>query len=169
MLLLNHDRYYIAIPNWQNYNDIEAIEQLHAWNESSYYSLLGFIDVHEYKQARDSSLYCSIKQSLSERMRMCKTFILIVGEHTKRLTKGSCSSCSKRFSCISSHNTDSRSYVEYECELAVKSGLKIVVLYNSNVVNKNLCPEAVRDIGIHTAMKCYNTFYYPAVRDAIMY
>ena len=22
MLLLNHDRYYIAIPNWQNYNDL---------------------------------------------------------------------------------------------------------------------------------------------------
>lgn len=155
---------YIA-ADWDN--DIEAIEQLHAWNESSYYSLLGFIDVHEYKQARDTSLYCSIKKSLAERMRMCKTFILIVGEHTKSLKKGSCAWCKRLGSC--SYSLNAESYVEYECNLAVKSGLKIVVLYNANIVNKNLCPEAVRDIGKHVAMKCYNTFYYSAVRDAIIY
>lgn len=154
---------YIA-ADWDN--DIDAVEKLKEWNDKWYYSL-GFVDVHEYIQARDSSQYCSIKQSLAERMSMCKTFILIVGEHTKNITKGSCSVCGKRFSCNSSHNNDSRSYIEYECKLAVKSNLKIVVLYNSEKINKDLCPEIVRNIREHVAMKQQGVFYYPIVLNVI--
>ena len=59
--------------------DRDAIDKIHEWNGSDYYSLFDFVDVHEFVQARDDSLPCSIKRSLAERMRMCKNFLIIVG------------------------------------------------------------------------------------------
>jgi hypothetical protein len=123
----------------------------------------------------DSSLCCTIKRSLRDRMNISKTFILIVGNKTNIVTKGSCQYCAKykkiiygRAYCQSSNNIDSKSFIKYECELAIKNNLNIVVLYNSNIVNKQLCPEIIRLIGIHVPMKVNGAYCYSNVRDAIM-
>ena len=161
---------YIA-ADWDK--DIDAIEQLHKWNDNNFYSKIDFVDVHEYAQSRDSSLYYTIKRSLNERMNMSKTFILIVGTETNSITKGSCKYCSKYKSfldiqyCESGRPVNYKSYIEHECHLAVKNGLNIVVLYNSNYVNKQLCPEIIRDKGVHAPMKENGSYCYSKVRDAI--
>jgi len=59
---------YIA-GDWDH--DQDAVEQLHKWNESKKWSL-SFSDAHKLTQARDSSLNCSIKQSLAVRMNSSK-------------------------------------------------------------------------------------------------
>lgn len=161
---------YIA-ADWDN--DFDAVNQLHKWNDNPFYSKLDFVDVHEFIQARDSSLCCTIKRSLHERMNMCKTFILIVGRKTNFVTKGSCQHCEKYMSlfgfgnCQSGNNIDYKSYIEYECKLAVKNDLNIVVLYNSNCVCRDLCPKLLRDVGIHVPMKQNGIYCYSKVRDAI--
>ena len=110
-------------------------------------------------------------------MSISKTFILIVGEHTKNLRSGACYECSSYNSCTKScargYSVDNRSYVDYECYLASSTfhGIKIVVLYNSTKVDRDLCPDAVRYLGKHVAMK-HVTFLtsdwdYKAVKDAI--
>ena len=55
-------RTYIA-ADWSG--DYDAVEQLHKWNSSRYWSL-SFTDAHDLMQARDNSLNCSIKASLSK-------------------------------------------------------------------------------------------------------
>lgn len=160
---------YIA-ADWDH--DFDAVDQLHKWNESSFYSKIDFVDVHEFVQARDTSLPCSIKRSLNERMKMSKTFILIVGGKTNMVTKGKCQYCTlygndyaKR--CGSAKSNSHQSYIDYECELAVMSHLNIVVLYNSHSVLKELCPEIIRNIGVHVPMKENGDYCYSKVRDAI--
>lgn len=64
---------YIA-ADWSG--DIDAVEQLHKWNKSYYWSL-SFSDAHDITQARDTSLNCSIKSSLRVRLEASKRFILI--------------------------------------------------------------------------------------------
>lgn len=54
-------RTYIA-ADWSG--DYDAVERLHKWNNSKYWSL-SFTDAHDLMQARDNSLNCSIK---------CKSF-----------------------------------------------------------------------------------------------
>ena len=161
---------YIA-ADWDK--DIGAVEQLHKWNDNDFYSNIDFVDVHEYAQSRDSSLYCTIKRSLNERMNMSKTFILIVGTETNSITKGSCKYCSKYKNffgdpyCETGRPVNYKSYIEHECYLAVKSNLNIVVLYNFNYINKQLCPEIIRDKGVHSPMKENGFYCYSKVRDAI--
>lgn len=70
-------RTYIA-GDWDH--DKDAVEALYWWNESSRYGL-SFSDAHELKQARDTSLNCSIKKSLAERLDASKTFILIAPDN----------------------------------------------------------------------------------------
>lgn len=161
---------YIA-ADWDK--DIDAVIQLHKWNDSNYYSKLDFFDVHKIIQARDTSLYCSIKSSLRIRMNMCKTFILIVGSQTNQLRKGSCQYCDNYINscyttCLAYHPLSFESYIAQECRMAVKNNLNIVVLYNSNHIDKQLCPEIIRDKGIHVPMKLDGEYYYPAVRDALI-
>ena len=143
---------YIA-ADWDSDND--AVEQLHKWNNSQNWSL-SFHDAHELKQAKDSSLNCSIKKSLKDRMDASKTFVLIVGDHTDTVTKGSCHLCgsynSYVGSCARGYTVDYRSFVKYECDKAVEAGIKIVVLYKSTIVNKSKCPAAVKNRGTHMAM-----------------
>ena len=51
--------------------------------------------------------------------------------------------------------------------------MKIVVLYNSASIDKNKCPEILRNIGAHQSMKSYNyildryTYDYQKIRSAI--
>ncbi|MDR0682694.1 MAG: molecular chaperone Tir [Dysgonamonadaceae bacterium] len=162
---------YIA-ADWDG--DSDAVEQLYKWKNSKYWSL-DFHDAHDLTQARDSSLNCNIKRSLAARLDASKTFVLIVGGNTKTVRSGSCQYCASKNSwtgaCARGHNVDNRSYIEYECDKAIGDGLKIVVLYNAATVNKFKCPDAVKDVGTHTAMCYYESgqYYwdYQAVKSAL--
>ncbi len=138
-------RTYIA-ADWDN--DKEVVDKLRKWNNSDKYSL-DFSDAHDLTQARDTSLYCSIKKSLIERLKGSKTFVLIVGDHTKNLTKGKCCYCEhyNKYTEKCSHNNqiDMRSYIEFECELALYYKMKIIVIYKSNDLGYiNKCPDVLR-------------------------
>lgn len=143
---------YLA-GDWDH--DKDAVDQLHKWNNSNYWSL-SFTDAHELMSANDSSLNCSIKTSLKKRMDVSKTFVLIVGNQTNTITAGSCKWCGSYNSytshCAKNYIIDYRSYVKYECDKAVEADINIIVLYNSTQVEKNKCPEAVKNIGTHVAM-----------------
>lgn len=162
---------YIA-GDWDG--DKGAIDQLHKWNDSNFWSL-SFTDAHNLTQARDGSLNCSIKSSLATRLNVSKTFVLIVGSTTKTVRSGSCQYCgsynSWTSSCARGYSVDLRSYVEYECEKASRDGLKIIVLYNAASVDKSKCPDAVKNTGTHVAMwylqdgKYY--WDYQAVKNAL--
>lgn len=175
---------YIA-GEWDG--DKDAIEQLYTWNEGNKWSL-HFRDAHKNKQCYDSSMPCTIKNSLRDRMNDSKVFILIVGNNTASTRKGSCA----YYNCINkqysyyigqyictilgkTYSTDS--FVDYECQMAYKAYLKgemkIVVLYNAASINKSKCPEILKDIGTHKEMKSYNSFRqayqydYAKVKSAI--
>ena len=55
---------YLA-ADWSS--DKNVVDEIYKWNESEYWSL-HFVDAHDLTQARDTSLYCSIKKSLAERL-----------------------------------------------------------------------------------------------------
>lgn len=162
---------YIA-GDWTG--DKDLIDKLYEWNKSKYWNL-SFTDAHELTQARDDSLYCSVKKSLSERLNASKTFVLIVGANTIKLTKGSCKYCSSynNSRCYRGHSVDFRSYINYECDKARKDRLKIVVIYNYASIYKDKCPEAVRYTGKHIPAYFYKDgkayWNYPDINDAIMY
>ena len=165
-------RTYIA-GDWTG--DKNLIDKLYEWNNSDYWAL-HFIDAHELTQSKDTSMYCTIKRSLSERLSISKTFVLIVGEKTNALTKGGCQNCrsynSWTSSCTRGYYVDYRSYIAYECERARNDELKIVVIYNYASVHKEKCPEILRKTGIHLPAYYYvgNSLYwnYQAIKDAIM-
>ena len=154
--------------------DKAAIDKLHEWNEGNRWSL-HFIDVHNLTQSRDNSNNCNIKASLRMRMGISKTFVLIIGEHTKSLRSGACYLCKwyRENSCLLRHSVDNRSYVDYECDMAIKENAKIVILYNSIIVDRNKCPEVLRNKGIHKPMKKFNfntwnvEWDYQTVKSAI--
>lgn len=77
---------YIA-GEWDG--DKDAIEQLYKWNEGDKWRL-HFRDVHKNRQCYDSSMPCTIKNSLRDRMNDSKIFILVVGNNTAFTRKGSC-------------------------------------------------------------------------------
>lgn len=177
-------RTYIA-GEWDG--DHDAIEQIYRWNDGDRWNL-HFVDAHGFKQCYDSSMPCTIKSNLSERMEHSKTFVLVVGNNTKFTRKGSCvySNCdNKEYKVFSSQtycrvigkNYSTESFIDYECRLAYKAWhnkeMKIVVLYNSASVDKSKCPEILRLIGTHKEMKSFNANYrmyfydYQKVRKAI--
>lgn len=99
----------------------------------------------------------NIKASLRQHMDASKRFVLIVGDHTDSVTKGGCQWCDSYYQgykvCDAGRYVTFVSYIEYECRMAREAGIKIVVLYNSARVNKSLCPEVIRDCGVHAPMK----------------
>ena len=125
------------------------------------YFSLSFTNAHDLQQARDSSLNCSIKRSLEERLDASHTFVLIVGNNTKTVRSGRCQYCNSYNSyggyCARGYSVDNRSYIEYECEKAVKDGLKIIVLYNAFKVDRAKCPDVIRNMGIHMPMWGYGS------------
>ena len=155
---------YLA-ADWDG--DRDAIEKLHEWNRNSFYSL-NFVDVHDIIQSRDTSLPCSIKKSLSRRMDLCKTFVFIVGDETNSKQKGKCRYCKRYYTCY--EGTDGKSFLEFEIDNALRDGLRIVVLYNSAYMYRNTrCPEALRNVGVHVAMKkSSGEWNYQEVKNAIM-
>lgn len=150
--MIRRTKTYIA-GDWDH--DKNAVERIYKWKEGNRWSL-DFHDAHELKQARDTSLPCSIKASLKSRMDASKLFVLIVGNYTDTITKGGCQFCNSYNSylrwCARGHSVDCRSFVKYECDKAVEAGIRIVVLYNSTTIDKNKCPLAVRQKGTHVAM-----------------
>jgi len=171
--MANRTKTYIA-GDWSG--DKDLIDKLYEWNNSRHWAL-HFIDAHELTQARDTSLYCSIKKSLAERLNASKTFVLIVGEQTDSLTKGGCQYCNSYNSwtknCTRGYSVDYRSYIEYECEKADNDDLRIVVIYNYSSVQRSKCPAVLRYKGIHV-----NGYYkgsdgkyywnYDDIKNAIM-
>lgn len=159
--------------------DKDAIDQLYKWKNSNYWSLT-FTDAHDLTQSSDSSLYCSIKSSLCERLNVSKTFILIVGDSTTKITKGNCVNCRNYVpsysggpKCVYGWGLSMKSYINYECDKAIRDGLKIIVLYNKTYKATSLCPEQLKNIGTHVAMKKTNwqgqvVWDYESVRKAIM-
>ena len=143
---------YIA-GDWDH--DYDAIERIYNWKDSDRWSL-DFHDAHALKQSRDTSLPCSIKKSLKDRMATSKQFVLIVGNHTATVTKGSCHLCNSYNNylsyCARGYSADKRSFITYECEKAVESGIDVIVLYNDTTIDKSKCPLAVRYIGKHVPM-----------------
>lgn len=138
-------RKYVYIAGaWTEEKD--AIEILKLWNALNCLSL-SFPDVHETTQAFDTSLPCSIKRSLKFRMNESYAFVFVVGESTRRLTKGGCQNCksynSHTYSCCHSSSIDYRSYIEYECEEAIKAKIPIIILYNSSIKRDDWIPDAL--------------------------
>lgn len=177
---------YIA-GDWDG--DSDAIEQLYSWKRNNYYSF-DFVDVHSLMQSSDNSLPCSIKKSLRERLNISKCFVLVIGAHTNTVTKGSCQFCKNYDSrdwlrlygldqCSSHGDIDYRSFIRFECEMALKDYLagnlkKIVVLYNSTYVDKSKCPDCLKNVyGVmHIPMKGRNylgqiIWDYQSVKSAI--
>ena len=163
---------YIA-GDWTG--DQDLISQLYSWNNRDDLRL-SFTDAHELTQARDTSLPCSIKRSLAERLDASKTFVLIVGKDTDKLTKGSCRYCnsydSYHGSCHRGHYVDYRSFIRYECEKAQRDGIRIVVLYNYADVNRSKCPDILRYEGTHINAYYYQGgkayWNYSKIKDALM-
>ena len=129
------------------------------------------MDVHELASSNDGSLNCSIKASLRARMNISKTFVLFVGKNTKSLRSGACFCCSRYKIayngfpyCLNSqfNSIDNRSFVQYECEMALKDyndgKLKnIVVIYNGRTTpDKSLCPDCLKNVGIHIGSDIIN-------------
>ena len=168
--------------------DSNAIDQLYEWNEGDKWSM-HFVDAHKHKQCYDTSMPCTIKSSLSERMAQSKTFVLIVGNNTKTTRKGSCvyHNCgnkrqyyfSNEYYCgVTGRTYSTESFIDYECRLAHNAWrngeMKIVVLYNAVSVDKNKCPDILRNLNVpHVAMKSYHNVWqdyrydYQRVRAAI--
>ena len=142
-------RTYIA-ADWEN--DISVVEKLRELNNSDYFRL-DFVDAHEWKQAKNDSLPCTIKKSLSQRFNGSKNFILIVSSTTDSRRSGSCQYCSHYCStweiCRTGSHVDRRSYIEYECQKAVRDNMKIIVIYKSTRVEKHNCPECIKAYGKH--------------------
>lgn len=144
--------------------DKDLIDKLHEWNDSKRLAL-NFTDVHSLTSSNDATLNCSVKKSLRQRMKISKTFVLIVGKYTKDLRSGSCAICvnySKGLWGIAPYCTvsqfnhiDYRSYVDYECDMALKDYKEgkiknIVVIYNNRLsIDKSLCPDCLKNVGVH--------------------
>lgn len=172
---------YIA-ADWTGDNDL--VEKLKEWNRNDNLGL-SFTDAHDLSQSRDDSNPCSIKQNLRKRLNVSKVFVLIVGDKTNSLTKGSCRFCSQYESpfygspyCRKYYSLDHRSFIEYECEMALKDykeGLlkRIVVIYNGKrIPDKTKCPEALRYIGTHIGSDVINSagrlcWNYSSIKGAI--
>lgn len=166
-------RTYIA-GDWDG--DQNLIRKLYDLNNSDDYQTINFLDAHKLTQSRDSSLPCSIKQSLTKRLKMSKKFVLIVGKNTSALRRGKCCYCKHYISsikqCSKHRHINNDSFIEFECKKAIKYNLEITALYNYRKVYINKCPKALRYLGHHYA--AYNTVNgkrcldYEAIKQALM-
>ncbi|WP_338214412.1 TIR domain-containing protein [Companilactobacillus muriivasis] len=104
-------------------NDISYYRMMLAWkaNPNDDFS---FNNAHDLHTARDSSNEASIKASLRDRFANSKMFILLIGEHTKYLTK----------------------FVKWEIETALRLNLPIVAVnLNGHRNVDEFCPPVLRD------------------------
>lgn len=94
-------------------NDIRYYNLMKAWKQSDNTNF-NFYDAHDLYPSKDSSQTDSIKKQLAKRMENSKVFVLLLGEHTKLLTR----------------------FVKWEVEHALYLGLPIIVV-NINQCRKN--------------------------------
>lgn len=164
---------YIA-GDWDG--DKDLIDKLYEWNDRDSLDL-SFSDAHKEKQARDTSLNCDIKKSLSDRLDISKTFLLVVGAKTITLTSGSCKHCGSydayHGKCARGYSLSMKSYIQFECDKADRDGLNIIVVYNYAHVDKSKCPEVLRNKGDHINGRYIGedgiTYWnYQAIKKAIL-
>lgn len=86
-------------------SDINYYDLMRAWNNNDNFDF-EINDAHDINRANDSSKEESIKKQLRERFLNSKLFILLIGEHTKYLTK----------------------FVKWEIETAIKLKLPIIAI-----------------------------------------
>lgn len=134
-------------------HDIDAVRVLYHMKNIG---LLTFIDAHKLQQCKDSIYPCMIKKILQYRIDHSKSFILIVGNQTTRIQKGTCRLCKRynnqKYICRIGNKVDHRSYIKYECDKAIEAGIEISVLYKHIIINRSLCPSVIRWSGKHKNM-----------------
>lgn len=100
-------------------NDIDYYWLMKAWKNNENIDF-DFFDAHDLTQSYDSSTTESIKASLRTRLNNSKLFILLIGEHTRRLTK----------------------FVQFEVEGAMRRNLPIIcVNLNKSRYEDDLSPS----------------------------
>ena len=146
-------RTYIA-ADWDY--DKDAVDILCHWNKSSNREL-SFGDAHELSECRsDKTNNCNIKRNCAQNLDHSKAFVLIIGEHTKKSRAGYCMYCKDYDHCRYKY-TLNKSFVEFECDYAVRNKLPIIVLYKSIQVKKSLCIESVvNKTNVHVPMLMYS-------------
>ncbi len=161
-------RTYIA-ADWTS--DKDTVEMLKKWNKSNHWGL-SFGDAHELSQCRsDDTNNCNIKKNCSQNLDHSKFFVLIIGEKTKSLRAGYCMYCKEYITCEYIYKTN-KSFIEYECDYAVRNNLPTIVLYNSTKVDTSKCIDSVVNVTrIHAKMVMRgndNKYYwdYQSVKDA---
>ncbi|KMT21892.1 TIR domain-containing protein [Clostridium cylindrosporum] len=166
--MIYRTRTYIA-ADWTD--DKDAVDQLMKWNSSKHWGLT-FGDAHELSQClSDDTNNCNIKKNCSQNFDHSKFFVLIVGDKTKSLRSGYCMYCKAYSYCQYTYKTN-KSYVEYECDYAVRNNLPIIVLYNSTTIDKSKCIDSVVKVAkAHAKMVMYGTdnklyWDYQSVKDA---
>ena len=134
--------------------DMRSYGLIKAWKQNDYTDC-NFHDVHDIKQARDTSSEETIKRSLRERMNNSKVFVLLVGQSTRYLYR----------------------YVRWEIELALSMNLPIIVVnLNQQRSHDNyLCPPILRDaLAVHIsyspkimqfALEAWETWHYEHQRN----
>lgn len=101
--------------------DIRYYNLFNAWNNNENFDFK-FYNAHDLASSRDSSKEESIKHSLRERFYNSKLFILLIGDHTKLLTK----------------------FVKWEIETAIRLELPIIcVNLNNSKTRDELKPHSL--------------------------
>lgn len=113
-------------------NDMHYYRLLTAWHQNDN-TPFDLYDAHVLTQARDSSTEASIKQSLMERFRNSKIFMLLIGENTRFLYK----------------------FVKWEIEQAITRELPIIAvnLNGRRSMDVQRCPPVLQ-----TALAMHVTF-----------
>lgn len=103
--------------------DIRYYRLMTAWSANERFDF-EFHDAHDLNTARDSSQEESIKRQLRERFANSKSFVVLIGEKTRLLTK----------------------FVKWEIETAARLNLPIIAV-NLNGARQvdGLCPAALKD------------------------
>lgn len=101
-------------------NDIRYYNLMKAWKQNDNTDF-NFYDAHDLNTALDSSLEETIKRKLKERLNNTKIFVILLGEHTKNLTK----------------------FVKWEMEQAMAMELPIIVvnINGKRVKDNDLYPK----------------------------
>lgn len=161
-------RTYIT-ADWDS--DKDAVDMLNYWNSHEQWGL-SFRDAHELSECRSDDTYnCNIKKNCSQNLDCSKHFVLIVGKNTKYLRAGYCMYCRNYRSCDYIYKTN-KSFIEFECDYAIRNDLPIIVLYKSLHVNKVLCIDSIVDKAlIHASMWTKNdnnqiVWNYSKVKEA---
>lgn len=104
--------------------DMRYYNLMKAWKQNDNTDF-NFYDAHDLNSARDTSLEQSIKNQLRERLKNTKIFVVLLGEHTKYLTK----------------------FVKWEMEQAISMKLPIIVVNLNQVreVDNDRFPSVLRN------------------------